>query len=65
MATRGMGAAPEVTDCLAHAYQKEQTLHSSLVVQWLGFRAFTAKGLDSVPGRGTKILQATLCGQKT
>ena len=31
---------------------------SSLVVQWLGFRAFTVRGLDSIPGRGTKIPQA-------
>ena len=28
------------------------------MVQWLGLRAFTAKGPGSVPGRGTKILQA-------
>ena len=26
--------------------------------------AFTAKGLGSIPGEGTKILQATWCGQK-
>ena len=38
-------------------------LLNSLVVQWLGLRAFTAKGLDSIPGSGTKILQATWCGQ--
>ena len=28
---------------------------NSLVVQWLGFRALTAEGLDSIPGQGTKI----------
>ena len=30
----------------------------------LGFCALTAQGLDSVPGQGTKILQAPQCGQK-
>ena len=29
---------------------------NSLVVQWLGLLAFTAQGVGSVPGRGTKIL---------
>ena len=28
---------------------------NSLVVQWLGLGVFTAVGLDSIPGRGTKI----------
>ena len=37
---------------------------SSLGVQWLGLHAFTAEGLGSIPGQGTKILQATLCNQK-
>ena len=32
---------------------------NSLVVKWLGLCAFTAKGLGSIPGRGTKIPQAT------
>ena len=36
----------------------------SLAVQWLGFRAFTAEGLGSVPGRGTKMPQASLHGQE-
>ena len=31
---------------------------NSLVVQWLGFHTFTAEGLGSIPGLGTKILQA-------
>ena len=26
-----------------------------LEVQWLGFWAFTAKGMGSIPGQGTKI----------
>ena len=37
---------------------------TSLVVQWLGLRVSTAGGLGSIPGWGTKILQATQCGQK-
>ena len=35
---------------------------NSLVVQWLGLHAFTAKGVGSVPGQGTKIPQATWQG---
>ena len=31
---------------------------NSLAVQWLGPRAFTAEGLGSIPGQGTKIPQA-------
>ena len=30
------------------------------MVQWLGLRAFTAKGLGLIPGRGTKTLRANL-----
>ena len=37
---------------------------NSLVVQWLGLHAFTAKGEGAIPGRGTKILQTTQGGQK-
>ena len=37
---------------------------NSLVVQWLGLRAFTAMGPGSIPGQGTKILQAAWRGQK-
>ena len=36
----------------------------SLVVHWLGLGAFTALGPGSIPGRGTRILQASQCGQK-
>ena len=32
---------------------------NSLVVQWLGLRAFTTEGAGSIPGQGTKIPQAT------
>ena len=28
------------------------------MVQWLGLRALTAEGLDSIPGWGTKIPQS-------
>ena len=38
---------------------KDSALGNSLVVQWLGQRAFTAEGA----GQGTKIPQAE-CGQK-
>ena len=31
---------------------------NSLAVQWLGLSAFTAEGSGSIPGWGTKILQA-------
>ena len=35
-----------------------------MAVQWLGLCAVTAEGKGSVPGRGTKIPQATWRGQK-
>ena len=34
------------------------------MIQWLGFRTFTAEGPGSIPGRGTKIPQAMQHGQK-
>ena len=34
-----------------------------LVVQWLGFHTFTAKGTGSIPSRGIKIPQASWPGQ--
>ena len=34
------------------------------MVQWLGLCASTVGGRGSIPGRGTKILQAALHGQK-
>ena len=34
------------------------------MVQWVGFGAFIAKGLGSVPGQGTEIPQSTQLGQK-
>ena len=41
-----------------------KSLGISLAVQWLGLRAFPAEGLGSIPGQGTKFLQAAQCGQK-
>ena len=35
-----------------------------LEVQWLGPGALTTRGLDLIPCRGTKILQASWHGQK-
>ena len=34
------------------------------MVQWLGLGAFTAEGMGSIPGQGTKVLQAMWHGQK-
>ena len=34
------------------------------MVQWLGLCTFTAKGMGSIPGLGTRILQAVWHGQK-
>ena len=36
---------------------------NSLVTQWLGLHAFTAKGMCSIPGWGIKSPQAALYGQ--
>ena len=33
------------------------------MVQWLGLHTVTAEGMGSIPGQGTKILQAVQCGQ--
>ena len=43
---------------------KKHPLGNSLAVQWLGLQPLTAQGLGSIPGWGTKIPQATRCGQK-
>ena len=37
---------------------KKRKTGNSLVVQWLGHRAFTAGVRDSIAGEGTKIPQA-------
>ena len=46
-------------------YFSHQEEGNSLVAQWLELRAFTAEGAGSIPGRGTKVPQATQCSQKT
>ena len=43
---------------------KPLSFRNSLAVQWLGLRAFTAKGPGSIPGRGTKIPQTTWHGKE-
>ena len=37
---------------------------TSLAVQWLRLHTSTAGGTVSIPGQGTKIPHAALCGQK-
>ena len=37
---------------------------NSLAVEWLGLRASIARGVGSIPGRGTKIPRAVWQGQK-
>ena len=41
---------------------KKLIIWGSLAVQWLRLHASTARGADSIPGQGTKILQAAQCG---
>ena len=45
--------------------ESKQRERTSLVVQWLGLCTSTAGGTGSIPGWGTKILHASLGGQKT
>ena len=52
-------------DLKKHKKQKTNMLNmyereagSSLVVQWLELCAFTAKGMGSIPGQGTNIIEA-------
>ena len=42
--------------------QELYNVGNSLGVWWLGLCTFTAKGLGSIPGQGTKVLQAERCG---
>ena len=44
--------------------KKRIGVENSLMVQWLGLYSFTAEGVGSIPGWGTKILQAVWCSQK-
>ena len=43
--------------------KSKTVLGNSLAVQWLGPCAFTAEGPGSIPGQGTKIMQASWRGQ--
>ena len=43
---------------------QERIKGNSLVVQWLALCAFTAEGPGSIPGQGTKILQAMMTPRK-
>ena len=45
-------------------FQRTELDGNSLVVQRLGLDAITAKGLGSISGQGTEILQAARHGQK-
>ena len=49
---------------LEHSVTSECTLWTSLEVQCLVLYAFTAGDEGSIPGQGTKILHAMLCGKK-
>ena len=48
----------------ANGIGKKAGVGNSVVVQRLGLCAFTAKGLGSIPGQGTKIPQTMQGGQK-
>ena len=39
-------------------------MRNSLVVQWLGFHALTAEGLDSIPDQSTKMPQTAQHGKE-
>ena len=47
-----------------YCQKKKKRIGNSLAVQWLGLGAYTARGLGSIPGQGTNILQAVKYGQK-
>ena len=49
---------------MCHSRTTNQNNENSLEVQWSGLHAFTAKGLNSVPGWGTKILQGAQLEKK-
>ena len=45
-------------------HYKQNIIGTSLAVQWLGLCTSTAEGPGSIPGWGTKILQAAQRGRK-
>ena len=54
----------DLTVSIAFTTPSKTILGNSLAVQWSGLGAFTAEGLGSIPGWGTKIPQATWRGPK-
>ena len=56
--------AREVPVCKCFMYFPNKNVfgENSLVVQWLGLHILTAEGPGSIPGQGTKILQAAQHG---
>ena len=44
--------------------QTHTQIGNFLAVQWLGRGAYSARGLGSIPGQGTNILQAVKHSQK-
>ena len=52
-------------DCIDHGVTKSQKRLSDFhfYFQWLGLYAFTAEGLDSIPGQWAKIPQAIQQGE--
>ena len=60
MRRKRWGFTPEMT---VLKVLKERRVWDFLVVQWLGLRASTALSAGSIPGRGTKIPQATCHNQ--
>ena len=47
---------------VSNSHVKKIKIGNSLAVQWLGPCAFTAEGLGSIPGQGTKNPQAVWRG---
>ena len=47
------------------AKKKKKIGGNSLLVQWLELCTFTAEGPGSIPGGGSRILQAACIGQET
>ena len=45
-------------------FKNTHTFGTSLAIYWLRLHAFTVRALGSIPGQGTKILQAERYGQK-
>ena len=48
----------------SYNYVRIDILGTSLVVHWLRFRPSSAGDASSIPGWGTKIPYAPICGQK-